>query len=198
MQQPLQYRGSPLARALLRAFGWRVEFNGLPGPKGVIIAYPHTSNWDFVVGILAKWSMGVPLKFWAKEGLFRGVSRFTLGPLMRAWGAIEIDRHASHGVIEETVKQIRASDYFWLALSPEGTRKYQDHLKSGFYRVAIGAGVPVGLAYFDFARKRVGVTEFITLTGDEAADLARIAAYYKDFTGARPELAGPFQFKSLP
>jgi 1-acyl-sn-glycerol-3-phosphate acyltransferase len=182
MQPTLQFRGAAWARAL-------------PGKRGVIIAYPHTSNWDFVVGILAKWSMGVPLNFWAKEGLFRGISRYTLGPLMRAWGAIEIDRHASHGVIEDTVRQIKESDYFWLALAPEGTRKYQDHLKSGFYRVAMGAGVPVGLAYFDFAHKTVGLTEFITLTGDEPADLARIAAYYQEFTGARPEQAGPFRFR---
>jgi 1-acyl-sn-glycerol-3-phosphate acyltransferase len=195
MQPTLQFRGAAWARALLRVFGWTVKFNGLPGKRGVIIAYPHTSNWDFVVGILAKWSMGVPLNFWAKEGLFRGISRYTLGPLMRAWGAIEIDRHASHGVIEDTVRQIKESDYFWLALAPEGTRKYQDHLKSGFYRVAMGAGVPVGLAYFDFAHKTVGLTEFITLTGDEPADLARIAAYYQEFTGARPEQAGPFRFR---
>ncbi|MGL4573509.1 MAG: 1-acyl-sn-glycerol-3-phosphate acyltransferase [Burkholderiaceae bacterium] len=197
MQPVLRFRGAVWARALLRLFGWTVKFNGLPGPKGVIIAYPHTSNWDFVVGILAKWSMGVPLNFWAKEGLFRGISRYTLGPLMRAWGAIEIDRTASQGVIEETIKQIKARDYFWLALSPEGTRKYQDHLKSGFYRVAIGSEVPVGLAYFDFARKTVGLTEFITLTGEEKADLAQIAAYYKDFTGARPDQAGPFRFREL-
>jgi 1-acyl-sn-glycerol-3-phosphate acyltransferase len=195
MQPMLQFQGAAWARALLRLFGWTVQFNGLPGPKGVIIAYPHTSNWDFVVGILTKWAVGVPLNFWAKEGLFRGLSRYTLGPLMRRWGAIEIDRQASSGVIGETIAQMRARDYFWLALSPEGTRKYQDHLKSGFYRVAAGAGVPLGLAYFDFANKKVGLTEFITLTGNETADLKRIEAYYRVFTGAKHEQASPFVFK---
>jgi 1-acyl-sn-glycerol-3-phosphate acyltransferase len=192
----LRFRASRLARALLRCFGWRVAFDGLPGPKGVIIAYPHTSNWDFVVGILAKWAMGVPLNFWAKEGLFSGVARYTLGPLMRTWGAIAVDRHHAQGVIAQTVAEFRRRDYFWLALSPEGTRRYQDHWRSGFYRVATAAQVPLGLAYFDFAHKVVGLTEFIRLSGNESADLERIAAYYAGMRGARPQLAAPAVFKT--
>jgi hypothetical protein len=80
-----QTQGAAWARALLRWAGWRIQFSGLPVRKGVIIAYPHTSNWDFIVGILFKWGTGVQLHFWAKEGLFRGLSRYTLGPLMRRW-----------------------------------------------------------------------------------------------------------------
>jgi 1-acyl-sn-glycerol-3-phosphate acyltransferase len=194
-----RFKGNRFAAWLLRLFGWQVKFDGLPGNKGVIIAYPHTSNWDFVVGILAKWAMGVTLNFWAKEGLFTGLSRYTLGPLMRRWGAIRIERSKSQGVIAATIAELDARSYFWLALSPEGTRKYQDHWKSGFYHVALGAnggrGVPLGLAYFDFAHKTVGLTEFICLSGDEAADLQRIAAYYAPFAGKRPALAAPAVFK---
>lgn len=192
---PLRFRGSRLARFVLHCFGWRVVFDGLPGPKGVIVAYPHTSNWDFVVGILAKWAMGLPLNFWAKEGLFTGLSRFTLGPLMRAWGAVPVDRRNASGTIARTIDTLAQSDYFWLALSPEGTRRFQDHWRSGFYRVAHGARVPLGLAYFDFAHRVVGLTEFMHLSGDEAADLQRIAAYYAPFRGARPALAAPAVFR---
>ena len=114
----LQFQGRGWARWLLRLLGWQVVFDGLPGPKGVIIVYPHTSNWDFVIGILCVWAIGVPLKFWAKEGLFTGLSRFTLGPLMRRWGAIALNRFERNGVIDKTVAQMQQAEFFWVALSP--------------------------------------------------------------------------------
>jgi 1-acyl-sn-glycerol-3-phosphate acyltransferase len=194
---PLQFRPNRLARALLALFGWRVLFHGLPGPKGVLIAYPHTSNWDFVVGILTKWSIGVPLRFWAKEGLFTGHSAYTLGPLMTYWGGVRVERAKSSGMIAETVKQMKEQDFFWLALAPEGTRSYRDHWKSGFYQVAYQAQVPLGMAFFDFAKKEVGVTEFFMLTGDEQSDMARIATYYAQRgAGKLPELAAPIVLQS--
>jgi 1-acyl-sn-glycerol-3-phosphate acyltransferase len=191
----VQVKRRAWARWLLEAFGWRVRFNDLPGNKGVIIAYPHTSNWDFVVGILAIWAMGIQVNFWAKEGLFTGLSRFTLGPLIKAWGGLAVDRRSSRGQIDRTVDAMRTREKFWLALSPEGTRSYSDHWKSGFYHVALAANVPVGLAYFDFANKTVGLTEFIRLTGDVAGDLKRIAAYYSGIVGRHPQLAAPVQFR---
>jgi 1-acyl-sn-glycerol-3-phosphate acyltransferase len=193
---PLKLPGSVMARGLMRLFGWRVSFDGLPGPKGVIIAYPHTSNWDFVVGILTKWATGIPLSFWAKEGLFKGVSAYTLGPLMRYWGGVPVERSKSSGVIAQTVQIMQEREFFWLALAPEGTRSYRDHWKSGFYQVALQAQVPLGLAYFDYANKVVGVTQFMMLTGDESADLARIASAYEGIIGRRQALAAPIVFKS--
>jgi 1-acyl-sn-glycerol-3-phosphate acyltransferase len=191
----VQVKRRAWARWLLGIFGWRVRFDDLPGDKGVIIAYPHTSNWDFVVGILAIWAMGVHINFWAKEGLFTGLSRFTLGPLIKAWGGVAVDRRSSRGQIDLTIDAMRAREHFWLALSPEGTRSYSDHWKSGFYHVALAAEVPVGLAYFDFANKTVGLTEFVRLTGDVSKDLRRIAAYYSGIVGRHPQLAAPIRFR---
>lgn len=187
--------GSRLARALLRAGGWRAFFDGLPEPCGVIIIYPHTSNWDFVVGMLAKWTMGISAVFLGKDTLFRVP---ILGRFMRRWGGIPVDRSGSHGVIAGMTARLREAsargERLWLAVAPEGTRKLATHWKRGFYHIAVGAGVPIGLAFFDYARREVGLTEFFTPTGDEATDMARIAAYYAERgSGRNPDQATPIR-----
>ena len=192
----LQFQGRGWARWLLRLLGWQVVFEGLPGPKGVIIVYPHTSNWDFVIGILCVWAIGVPLKFWAKEGLFTGLSRFTLGPLMRRWGAIALNRFERNGVIDKTVAQMQQAEFFWLALSPEGTRSYTDHWKSGFYQLALQAQVPLGLAALDFGKRVLTLKTFVMLSGSPEQDLRQIQAYYAQVKGCCPERAAPICFRN--
>lgn len=188
--------GSRLARALLRAAGWELVFDGLPARQGIIVAYPHTSNWDFVIGVLAKWSLGLQFAFWGKDSLFR-VPGF--GRWLRWLGGIPVDRFNANGIVTDMVarfRQAQADDQFlWLALAPEGTRKLQPHWRSGFYQVAVQAGVPLGLAFFDFGAKRIGVRCFLRLCGDRAADLAAIAAAYDGVVGRHPELAAPIVLK---
>lgn len=191
-------RGSRLARALLRLAGWELVFDGLPARQGVIVAYPHTSNWDFVVGVLAKWALGLQFAFWGKDSLFRIP---LLGRWLRWLGGIPVDRFNASGVVTdmaERFREARSEDRFlWLALAPEGTRRYQDHWRSGFYQVAVQAGVPLGLAFFDYPRRQLGVKAFVQLSGDRAADLATIAAVYDGVSGKRPELAAPITFRGL-
>lgn len=191
-ERPVQLRGSAVARAILAAFGWRIVFDGLPGKQGVLIAYPHTSNWDFVVGLLTKWAIGFPLHFWGKDSLFK-VPLF--GRWMRWVGGVPVDRRDPRGVVGDMVDRFRrareADEFMWLALAPEGTRSYTDHWRSGFHRVALQAGVPLGLAFFDYAERRVGVDSYIRLTGDVQADMAAIAARLAHRQGCRPELAAP-------
>src|SRR3954469_3814348 len=178
--------------ALLRLGGWRVHFDGLPALQGVLVVYPHTSNWDFVVGILAKWSMGLPLRFWAKDSLFR-VPVF--GPWLRARGGVPVDRSSANGMVAGMVRQMQeqraAGSYFWLGVAPEGTRSARPGWRTGFYRVASQAGVPVGLASLDYGKREVRITTFLMLTGDETADLQRIAAIYAGVRGMRPSQAAP-------
>jgi 1-acyl-sn-glycerol-3-phosphate acyltransferase len=189
---PVQFRGSRLARALLAVFGWRVVFDGLPALQGVVVAYPHTSNWDFVVAMLAKWSIGVPVHFWAKDSLFRV-------PLFGRWvawlGGAPVQRGAPAGVVGQVVAVMdqhrRDGQFFWLGLAPEGTRKPTPGWRSGFYQTALRAQVPLGLAQLDYGNKQVVVTCFITLSGDEAADMARIAASYQGVRGCVPANAAP-------
>jgi 1-acyl-sn-glycerol-3-phosphate acyltransferase len=195
----VQLQGSALATAVLRLFGWRVLFDGLPAKQGVLIVYPHTSNWDFPVGLLAKWSIGFPLAFWGKDSLFKLP---VFGRWMRWVGGVPVDRTSPRGVVVDTVARFEAARqhdaFFWLALSPEGTRSYRNGWRSGFYQVALQAGVPLGLAYFDYVDKVVGVVAFMQLSGDRDADMAAIAGHLAHRRGRKPHLATPVRLSPLP
>lgn len=190
-------RSSSLARWLLRACGWRVEAPGVPAEQGVILVYPHTSNWDFVLGLLAKWGAGIELRFWGKDSLFKM-------PVVRHWmrwiGGIGVDRRNPHGIVADTVQQMQAAraagQRFWLAAAPEGTRSLSSGWRTGAYQVAVQAGVPVGLCYFDFEQRVVNLTRFVQLTGDVETDFAAFSAYLGHRVGKRPELASPIQPRS--
>jgi 1-acyl-sn-glycerol-3-phosphate acyltransferase len=190
-------RGNAAARLVLRLIGWTVCYDGTPPGCGVIVAYPHTSNWDFVVGILAKWAIGIPLAYLGKHSLFRLP---VLGRLMRWWGGIPVDRSNTNGVIAEMTARFQAAaqrgERWWLAIAPEGTRKKQDHWRSGFYHIALAAQVPIGLAYFNFANREIGVTTFLLPSGDAEADLRQFADWYADHaSGRHPDQAAPVRFR---
>lgn len=190
----MRLRGSRLARALLRVGGWRLQFDGLPARQGVAVVYPHTSNWDFVVGVLAKWGIGIPVVFWAKDTLFRV-------PLLGLWlhwlGGVPVDRRAPGGVVGDMVRRMRQARerdaFLWLALAPEGTRSLGAGWRSGFYRVVVDAGVPLLLVHLDFARRDVGVRGCLRLGGDVNADMAAIAQMYAGVRGCHQALASPIR-----
>ena len=190
----MQLRGSAVARAVLRLAGWRVAFDGLPSRQGVVIVYPHTSNWDFIVAVLAKWSIGIPVHFWGKASLF-GIPLF--GRWLRWLGGVPVDRASSQGAVGAMVQRLReacaSGEFFWLALAPEGTRRRGEGLRSGFYHVAVGAQVPLGLVGLDFARREVAVVDFLHLCGNPEPDLAAIAARLGHHRGRRPEWAAPIR-----
>jgi 1-acyl-sn-glycerol-3-phosphate acyltransferase len=179
------------ARWLLALFGWRVRFAPLPGPRGVVIVYPHTSNWDFILGLLAKWAIGLQVHWLGKEALFRGLCGALLGPLLRACGGQPIERGTSTGATERLTRQIHAADWYWLALAPEGTRNYRNHWRSGFYHIALAAQMPLAMAYIDYARKEIGLVDHLRLSGDIEADMAAIREVYKDRRGLKHRLAAP-------
>lgn len=187
-------RGSRLATAVLRLFGWRVEVPGLPAEQGVILVYPHTSNWDFVIGLLAKWAAGLQLRFWGKDSLFRVP---LLGRWVRYVGGVAVDRSNPHGIVADTARQMLEArargESFWLAAAPEGTRSLTQGWRTGAYQVAVQAGVPVGLCYFDFEARVVSVSRFVRLTGRTEADFAAFADYLGHRVGKRPALASPIQ-----
>jgi 1-acyl-sn-glycerol-3-phosphate acyltransferase len=188
----LQFRGSRFAAWALRLGGWRVPFKGFPAPQGVVVVYPHTSNWDFVVMILAKWALGVPIAFWGKDSLFK-IPLF--GRWLRWLGGVPVERTAAGGVVGQMVAHLRrckeAGTYFWLGLSPEGTRKRIPGWRSGFYQTALGADVPLALVKLDYARKIVDVCSFVRLTGNEAQDMARMASHFADVQGKIAANASP-------
>lgn len=195
-ERPVQLKGSALARGLLRLAGWKIRFTGLPARQGVIIVYPHTSNWDFLVGVLAKWSLGITVTFWGKDSLFKLP---LVGRWMRWIGGVPVDRHAPRGVVGQMGDALRAAKadgrFMWLALAPEGTRSYRDAWRSGFYHAAVAAAVPLGLACFDYATREVRLERFITLTGDPEVDMTEISAYMGGTVGKRPDQAAPIRLK---
>lgn len=196
-ERPVQLRGSVLARALLRLAGWRICFDGLPAKQGVAIVYPHTSNWDFVVGILAKWGIGIPVTFWGKDSLFR-VPLF--GRWMRWVGGVPVDRGSAKGIVGQMARALQAARdegrFLWLALAPEGTRGRAEGWRSGFYHVALQAQVPVGLVFFDFGKREIGIERFLMLSGDLAADIAAVASGFAGRSGCRPQLAAPIRWSA--
>ncbi|MGB2817461.1 MAG: 1-acyl-sn-glycerol-3-phosphate acyltransferase [Burkholderiaceae bacterium] len=183
------------ARRLLALFGWRVRFDGLPGPKGIAIVYPHTSNWDFIVGLLAKWTIDLPIRWVGKETLFRGLTGATLGRLMRLWGGRPVDRSNQSGAVEQLAQLMQSEPWFWLGLSPEGTRRHTDYLRSGFYHLALKLDLPVALAYIDYRTREIGVMEFVHMSGDLARDLELLRRFYADKVGRFPSKASTIAFR---
>ena len=187
----LPTRGQRTALRILQLFGWRMLFKPLPGPRGVAVVYPHTSNWDFIIGLLGKWTLGLPFRWLGKASLFRGLTGKTLGVLMRSWGGVPVERSASTGATEKLAATMHAAPWFWLALAPEGTRSYRPHWRSGFYHLAVTAKVPLQIVYIDYPNRELGVVDCIELTGDPALDMAAIAKAYEGHLGLHHELAAP-------
>nr|WP_314545985.1 1-acyl-sn-glycerol-3-phosphate acyltransferase [uncultured Massilia sp.] len=185
----LPTRGQRASLRVLNFFGWNFRWKPLPGPHGIAVVYPHTSNWDFPIGLLAKWTVTQQFRWLAKDSLFRG----PMGRLMRYWGGVAVDRSAPQGAITRLAQTMRAADWFWLAITPEGTRGYRPYWKSGFYRIALAAKVPVLLIKLDYGKKIIDVTQSIVLTGDEAADMAVIARAYEGVTAKHPKDAAPIR-----
>ena len=161
-----------------------------PGPKCVIVVYPHTSNWDFVVGYLARLAAEIPVEWVGKHTLFRPPVAW----LLRRMGGIPVNRREPGGFVGQLVRELERRPRMWLAIAPEGTRSYTGGWKSGFYRVALAAKVPVGLAFIDYRARLVGLTTYLELTGSEDEDLRRIRAVYAGKTGRRPALASEIRF----
>ncbi len=192
-QAPRLY--SKLSLAFLQALGWKLRYAGLPAARGVMIFYPHTSNWDFFYGMLAKWAITFPLKFLVKEKLFQGATGYFIGGFVRYWGGEPIERGVSSGAIPKLAERIQQSDWFWLAITPEGTRSYTPYWRSGFYHIALAAKVPVVCAFIDYEKKEIGIYQSLELTGDEEADLAQIRIIYQDACGKFPDKHGAINFR---
>lgn len=189
---------TPLQRFAVRVLaliGWHVEFSPLVEPRGVIIVYPHTSNWDFPIGLLARWAIGLPLHWLGKETLFAGPLGRVMAPMLRAWGGEPIERGASAGSIERLASRIRSAPWYWLALAPEGTRNYRDAWRSGFYHIALNAQVPLLAVSIDYATCTVAATTMVRLTGVPETDRLALVAAYAGRRGYRHENAAPIVWK---
>lgn len=169
-----------VGRTVLRLGGWRMAGEFPDIPKLVLIAAPHSSNWDGIWGFAVKLALGLEVKVLGKDTLFKVP---LLGPLLRRLGVVPIDRRAARGVVGQMAALIRDADRLWLAVAPEGTRKPVEHWKTGFWKIASAAQVPVLPVYFHYPDRVVGVGPTFALSGDMEADLVRIRTWYRPFQG---------------
>lgn len=179
----------PVRRALgktwLKAFGWKAE-GALPEGvnKAVFVAAPHTSNWDGPHMIAISWALGLPLHWMGKKELFR----FPFRRFLKAVGGVAVDRKNAEGVVEDIAHAIESADgAMYLAIAPSGTRRGKDHIKSGFYRIAQKAHVPIVLGYVDYAKKAGGIGPVLEPTGDMARDMEALRAFYATVAARHPE-----------
>ena len=170
-----------IARVALRASRWRTA--GTVPPKGILVGAPHTSNWDWVLTMLLAWDSNVQIRLLVKKEFFRG----PLAPLLRATGAVALDRENPGATIRGLVEDAATDETFLLGIAAEGTRSRSEYWKSGFHRIARQTGLPITLAYLDAPARVVGWGPTFPPSDDLAADMDRVRAFYADKRGVHPE-----------
>lgn len=174
-----------LGHAMLKLSGWKIE-GQLPAlDKFVVIGAHHTSNWDFVAFLAAKFVLRLNARWFGKHTLFNG----PLGGLMRRWGGIPIQRHLKLNTVDQAIQAFREHREFMLIIAPEGTRKKVDRWRMGFNHIARGAGVPVVPAALDYENRRIVIGGPFWPTGNEDADLCSLIGFYRPFIPKKPHYA---------
>jgi len=182
----VQRRGNLVSRTIARfmmlASGWRFE-GALPNlEQFVLIVAPHTSNWDFPIGVMAMFALDVRATFLGKDTLFKP----PFGFVFRWMGGLPVDRRSPHNVVEQTIGYFKTRDRVILALSPEGTRKKIPRWRTGFYWVAVGAGVPIVPVALDYPRKRYVIHAPRMMTGDAERDIALLQTLFRADQACKP------------
>lgn len=180
-----------LGSCLLRIGGWRIRGALPPHPKLIVVIAPHTSNWDFVWLLMAKWRLGLSPRWLGKHTLFRA----PLGWLMRALGGIPVDRGKREDRVDQAVAAFRRTQHLALAIAPEGTRRRTAHWKSGFRSIALATGVPVVPVALDYGRREIVMGEPLKMTDDGARDMSRLRDFFQHRRGRHPGKQGPIRLK---
>ncbi|MGC1183405.1 1-acyl-sn-glycerol-3-phosphate acyltransferase [Legionella sp.] len=167
----------------LKLFGWKVVGNLPTDKKYIVIVAPHTSNWDFPIGLFARFSQGVKIHFLAKDQLFF----FPLGLFLRAVGGTPIDRSQKNNNVEKVVELFSSRDDFKLAITPEGTRSAVTRWKEGFYHIACKAKLPLVMVALDYPSKEVRIREAFWPSGDITKDFPQVLDYYRKIAGCYPK-----------
>lgn len=172
-----------ISATYLTISGWTIHGDWPGLPKAVLLAAPHTSNWDGINMLATAGYYRVKLRWMGKKSLTQG----PFGWLIKALGCVPIDRSANHDVVRAMSERFAAEQGMVLAIPPEGTRSAVREWKSGFYHIAVAANVPIILSVLDYGRKRVSLAAIVQPSGDYEADLPIIRAHYADVMGKNPE-----------
>jgi len=173
-----------IASLILKLWGWKIE-GRMPKDvkKCVVVMAPHTSMWDFVIGRLAWYVLGLRVSFLIKKEMFF----FPLGPIVKALGGIPVDRKKSGRLVDSVASMFHKFDSFYITITPEGTRSLNNNWKRGFYYIATKAEVPIALGYLDYNRKIGGIGDIFEPSGDYDKDLKIIEEFYKGKGARHPE-----------
>ena len=155
------------------------------------VCAPHTSNVDYLMMLAVSWYQGFTLSFLGKDSLFNG----PIGIIMRMTGGVPVDRRSPQGLVGQLVDRFAENPDMVLAVPAEGTRRYSEYWKSGFYRIAVAADVPICLAFVDRATKTTGCGPMLRPSGDLAADMDVIREFYGSKVGWKPENFGPIRLR---
>ncbi len=169
----------------LWATGWKIA-GTLPShiKKYIVIVVPHTSNWDFPIGVCGKHFVGLShSKVLMKKELFKPVFGF----IFKCFGGIPVDRSKKANLVDQIVNIFEKEKNFGLIITPEGTRSYQKEWKTGFYHIAQKADVPLALGFIDYHKKEIGIGKIFHPTGNKEADISEIKAFYKTKIPKHPE-----------
>ncbi len=172
-----------LSRLGLRLAGWKLSGAPPTERKYVLIAVPHTSNWDFPITLAIAFVFGFDLFWMGKDSLFRGPA----GPIMRWLGGISVNRSASNNLVQQMVDAYNSHESLVVAIPPEGTRSRVEKWKTGFYYIAVGANVPIALGFLDYKRKVGGFLPTFYPTGDAEKDIAEIRKQYAGIEGHKAD-----------
>ena len=188
-----RYWWQPFSVFILNLIDWELIEKTPPKKKYVLIGAPHTSNWDWVFALLVMAGLGVRPRWVGKESLFRGI----MGPIMRGLGGISVVRGARKNFVGQIIDVYNEREKLVIALAPEGTRKYVDHWKSGFYHIAQGAQVPIAMGFVNYTEKKCGVGGYFTPSGNLDEDMEIMQEFYASSAkGKFPENQARVRFKS--
>jgi len=172
-----------ISKIILFCIGWKAKGKLPDVPKCVMIAAPHTSNWDFFYTLLIAFQLKIKIYAMGKKSLTRGL----FGGIMKWLGIIPIDRSKSNNIVDLTIQQFNSCEKLIIIVPPSGTRNKVVYWKTGFYFIAHGAGVPICLGFMDYGRKTGGIGPLIYTTGNIDADMKKIKKFYADINGKYPE-----------
>ncbi len=181
-----------IARFILRLMGWRTAVISTHPSRCVIIGAPHTSNWDFIVVLLLMAVENIPIRWLAKDSLFR----WPLGVFMRSLGAIPVNRRESKNLVDQIAAWFDEYDELIIGISPEGTRGKTSRWRTGFYYITLKADVPIVMAYIDYKNRICGIGPSIRPTGDIHADFKSIREFYSGIVGKYPQKQGEIELSS--
>ncbi len=174
----------------LKAFGWHVEGGKPDVQKAVVVAAPHTSNWDFPFTMAVAFSLDLEISWLGKHTLFEP----PFGPFFTWMGGIAVDRRSPKNLVAQVIETLNASEELMIIVPPEGTRSRTSRWKTGFYYIATGANVPVILGFLDFERKCGGLGEVFYPTGNLEKDLGLIRDFYRNVKGKHPDRQSEITF----